>query len=149
MSETLLFVKGDNPFLSSFLTKSPTDVNGSSTFKAAPLFLSLPISWIFICLAPGPQRYFIQAFLCYLQVGKKKRHSIWPLGSLFATCTLHFPRLSGFTEILEWYGWCWSKSPRFKNLWRRILRFSVWNFVVNTVAGIVFINPKAFSGSSW
>lgn len=44
MSETLLFVKGDNPFLSSFLTKSPTDVNGSSTFKAAPLFLSLPIS---------------------------------------------------------------------------------------------------------
>lgn len=149
MSETLLFIKGDNPFLFSFLTQSPTDVNGSSTFKAAPLFPSLPISWIFICLAPGPQRHFIQAFLCYLQVGKNKLRSIWLLGSLFATCTLHFPRHSGFTKILEWYNWCWSKSPWFKNLWRRILRFSVWNFAGNTVAGIVFINPKAFSGGSW
>lgn len=149
MSETLLFIKGDNPSLSSSLTQSPADVNGSSTFKAAVLFSSLSISWIFICLAPGPQRHFIQAFLCYLQVGKNKLHSIWPLGSLFDTCTLHFPRHSGFTKILEWYSWCWSKSPRLKNLWRRILRFSVCNFVVDTVAGMVFINPIAFSGGRW
>lgn len=149
MSEASLFIKCDNPVLSSFLTPSPADVNGRSTFKAAPLFPSLPISWIFICLAPGPQRHFIQALLCYLQVGKNKLHSIWPLGSLFATCTLHFPRHSGFTKILEWCSWCWSKGPRFKNLWRRILRFSVWNFVEDTGAGTVFINPKAFSGGSW
>lgn len=148
----MLFIKGGNPFLSSFLNQTLTDVNIIHMIQHSKrLLCSLlnPFPEFSSVLHQGLQRHFIQSFLCYLQVGKNKLHSIWPLGNPFATCILHFPRHSGFTKILEWYSWCWSKSLWFKNLWRRILRFSVWNFAGNTVAGIVFKNPKAFTGVSW
>lgn len=48
-------------------------------------------------LHQSPRRHFIQTFLCYLQVGKNKLHSIWPLGNPL----LHVYCISQGTQDLE------------------------------------------------